>query len=358
MKTTDSSRLQPLVAVDLHKYRTKRTISRESESKLNRRLHEAITRCDDGAPDTPLEQSRLVPIHRALGQVEASLASGNITAAGASASIVTALVIAGARLQALDEDGRTPLIRAVMNEMPDSLISLLKKNTALHYAATKASSSEMGNVDTIRILLAHGANQGIKNKRGRTPLHEAVSFMCPDRSRELLDYGADLDMIDNNGWSPLFGAVTQGSTALTKLLCGRGALVDKKDKSGQTALHYTISQGCQEVAEVLLNAGADANLISRGETPLCRAASKSNLALVELLLAYGADVILPSPSYHGALPVHIAAMGSDLGILSTLLESKSPINAMDDERRTPLGWAMDGGKNELVHFLLSKGAAK
>ncbi|KAI1451815.1 ankyrin repeat-containing domain protein [Annulohypoxylon moriforme] len=376
VKTTESSRLQPLVAVDLHKvsdqpdirrllvkYRNKRTLSQESESKLNRKLHEAITRCDHSSvhkcllskakPDMPLEQSRLVPIHRALGQVEASLASGNTTAAGASASIMTALVLAGATLQTIDEDGRTPLIRAVMNEMPDSLISLLlefgtpvnardrKKNTALHYAATKSPSSEMGNADTIRILLAHGANQGLRNKRGRTPLHEAVSFMCHDRTRELLDYGADLDMSDNNGWSPLFGAVTQGSAALTKLLCGRGARVDKKDKSGQTSLHYAISQGCYE-----------------GETPLCRAASKSNLALVELLLAYGADVILPSPSYHGALPIHIAAMGSDLAILSILLDSRSPINAMDEELRTPLRWAMDGGKNELVHFLLSKGAAK
>ncbi|KAI0879933.1 ankyrin repeat-containing domain protein [Annulohypoxylon maeteangense] len=393
VKTTESSRLQPLVAVDLHKvsnqpdirrllvkYRNKRIISQESESKLNRKLHEAITRCDHGSvhkcllskakPDTPLEQSRLAPIHRALSQVEASLASGNTTAAAASASIVTALVLAGATLQTLDEDGRTPLIRAVMNEMPDSLISLLlefgtpvnvrdrKKNTALHYAATKAPSGEMGNIDTIRILLAHGANQGLRNKRGRTALHEAVSFMCHDRSRELLDYGADLDMTDNNGWSPLFGAVTQGSTALTKLLCGRGARVDKKDKGGQTALHYAISQGCKEVADALLNNGADANLISRGETPLCRAASKSNLALVELLLAYGADFMLPSPSYHGALPIHIAAMGSDLTILNTLLESGSPINPIDDELRTPLRWAMDGGKNELVHFLLSKGAAK
>ncbi|XDG03818.1 hypothetical protein ABKA04_003433 [Annulohypoxylon sp. FPYF3050] len=392
-KATESSRLQPLVAVDLRKvsnqpdirrllvkYRNKRTISQESESKLNSKLHEAITRCDHNSvhkcllskakPDKPLDQSRLVPIHRALSQVEASLASGNTTAAGASASIVTALVLAGAKLHALDEDGRTPLIRAVMNEMPDSLISLLlefgtpvdardrKKNTALHYAATKAPSGEMGNVDTVRILLAHGANQGLRNKRGRTPLYEAVSHMCHDRSRELLDYGADLDMTDNSGWSPLFGAVTQGSAALTKLLCSRGARVDKKDKSGQTALHYAIAQGCNEVAEVLLNTGADANLISRGETPLCRAASKSNLALVELLLTHGADVTLPSPSYHGALPIHIAAMGSDLAILGILLESASPINAMDDELRTPLRWAMDGGKNELVHFLLSKGAAK
>ncbi|OTA78481.1 hypothetical protein M434DRAFT_54831, partial [Hypoxylon sp. CO27-5] len=79
---------------------------------------------------------------------------------------------------------------------------------------------------------------------------------------------------------------------LVKLLCDRGGTVDKKDKSGQTVLHYAISQGCEEVAEVLLAAGGDANHISKGETPLCRATSKSNLALVKLLLAHGANIIL------------------------------------------------------------------
>ncbi|KAI1098382.1 ankyrin repeat-containing domain protein [Jackrogersella minutella] len=392
-KTTESSRMQPLVAIELHKvsdqpgvrrllvkYRTKRTVSYETASKLSCKLHEAITRCDHNAvhkcllskanPDMPVEQSRVVPIHRALTQAEVSLASGNKVAFRASASIVTALVIAGAKLQAPDENGRTPLTRAVMNEMPDSLISLMleskvsvnakdkQRNTALHHAAMKDPLDDMGNIDTIKVLLAYGANQSLKNKRGRMPLHEAVSLMCIGRSRELLDYGADLDMADNNGWTPVFGAVTQGNAALTKLLCDRGAIVDKKDKSGQTVLHYAISQGCKETAEILLNAGADANLITKGETPLCRAASKSNLTLVKLLLAHGANVALPSPGYYGALPIHIAAMGNELAVLHTLLESGSPINAEDDERRTPLRWAMDGGKNELVHFLLSKGAAK
>ncbi|KAI1394453.1 ankyrin repeat-containing domain protein [Hypoxylon trugodes] len=392
-RITGPSGLQPLVAIELRKvsaqpdvrhllvkYRPKRKHTRERGHKFVRKLHEAISKRDHSAvhkslsakvsPNTPLEHSGSVPIHQALGEVEASLASDNKTAAGISASIVTALVVAGANLQTLDENGRTPLIRAVMNEMPDSLITLMlefgalvnakdwQRNTALHHAATKAPSDEMGNINTVRILLAHGADQSFRNKRGRTPLHEAVSFECFDRVRELLDYGADFDVTDNNGWTPLFGAVTQGNTEVTKLLCDRGAVVDKKDKNSQTALHYAISQGSLEITKVLLDAGADANLISKGETPLCRATSKSHLELVKLLLSHGADVALPSPGYYGALPIHVVAMGNNVAIFDVLLEGGSPINAVDDERRTPLRWAMDGGKNEFVHFLLNKGAAK
>ncbi|KAI1466260.1 ankyrin repeat-containing domain protein [Daldinia caldariorum] len=392
-KIVESSRLQPLVAIELRetskqpdvrsllsKYRSKSLRPRENDHSLTRMLHHAITGWDYNAvhrcllaktnPDTPLEESGIAPIHRALGRIEVALASENKTAVRTSTSIVMALLIAGASLKVRDENGRTPLIRATMNEMPDTLISLMlefgacpdakdgHKNTALHYAAMKVASDEMGNVDTVRILLAHGADQSLRSKRGRTPLHEAVSFECFDRGRELLDYGADSEIADNNGWTPLLCAVTQGNLAFTEFLCDRGAIVDKKDKNGYTALHYAISQGSEEISKALLDAGADVNLISKGETPLCRATSKSNLRLVKLLLSYDADVDLPSPGYYGALSIHVAAMGRDVAISEALLGAGSPINALDDEGRTPLRWAMDGGKNELVHFLMSKGAAK
>lgn len=388
-----SSRLQPLVAIELYKlsdqldvrqlfvkYRPKSGCTYKVGSRLTRKLHEAITRCDYNAlhkclsnkvdPNAQLEQWGILPIHRALDQVEGSLTSNNRTTVGASTSIVTALVIAGADLRALDENGRTPLLRAVMNEMPDSLISLMlefgasanakdkQRSSALHYAAAKVPSDEVGNAGIIRILLVRGADQSLKNKRGRTPLHDAISSDMFDRARELLDYGADLEVADKNGRTPLLAAVTQGSAPMTKLVCDRGATVDKKDRDGYTALHYAISQGCKEIVEILLDAGADVNLISKGETPLCRAVSKSKLPLVNVLLTHFADVAVPSPSYGDALPIHIAAMGNNLAILDTLLKAGSPINAMDEERRTPLRWAMDGGRNEVVHFLFKEGAAK
>ncbi|ORY68952.1 ankyrin repeat-containing domain protein, partial [Pseudomassariella vexata] len=265
--------------------------------------------------------------------------------------IINALVLAGANLQAVDEHGRTPLIRAVKDEMSDSLVTLLlefgarvnatdeQQNTALHYAAMQQPSAEMRNLNVIRILLVNGADQGIRNVRGRTPLYKAIMWERLGRAVELLDYGADLEAVDNNGQTALYDAVLHGNAQLTRLLCERGASLDKKDKTGQTALHYAVSQGRSEIVEILVNAGANVNLISKGETPLCRATAKSNKYLIAFLLALGADISVPSPGYSGALPIHLACIGKQMEILKTLVDAGSPLDVVDDEGRTPLQWA-------------------
>ncbi|KAI1653836.1 hypothetical protein F4813DRAFT_241078 [Daldinia decipiens] len=147
-KAAESSRLQPLVAIELHKisrqvdvrslltkYRPESLRSRKNDYSLIRMLHREIIRCDYSAvhrcllantiPDTPLEESGVVPIHRDLDQIEASLVSENKTGTRASNSIVMALIIAGASLNVRDENGRTPLIRAATNELTDPIISLM-----------------------------------------------------------------------------------------------------------------------------------------------------------------------------------------------------------------------------------------
>jgi ankyrin repeat protein len=119
------------------------------------------------------------------------------------------------------------------------------------------------------------------------------------------------------------------------MLCTR-ANVDKKDKTGQTALHYAVSQGLQEIVEIIVNAGANINLISKGETPLCRAAPKSNAPLISYLLAHGADISVPSPGYNGALPIHISILGKNVGVLKVLIEGGASVDSVDGNGRTPL----------------------
>jgi ankyrin repeat protein len=390
-KVADISDIQARISISLTKQSTRPHIQQQIakvkakssktfrlESKVVRKLHEGIANGDysmvckalseKADPNGPIKGSKVAPIHRALSQAEAALGCEDEIASRDLILIVMALILGGADLREVDDDRRTPLIRAVKGEMGDGLVALMmeygasvnatdkERNTALHYAAMQQSSAEMRNTDTIRTLIAFGADLGATNQRGRTPLYKAVMWQHMDQAVQLLDYGSDLEVADNNGWTPLYGAVLQGHVPLTKLLCERGAFVDKKDKTGQTALHYAVSQGRQEIVEVLVNAGADVNLISKGETPLCRATAKMNGALITYLLSHGADVAIPSPGYNGALPIHIAAIGKDPNVLTVLINAGSFIDAQDGAGRTPLAWAAEAGRDEIVHFLMSKGA--
>ncbi|KAF3023573.1 hypothetical protein E8E14_011300 [Neopestalotiopsis sp. 37M] len=349
-----------------------------TESKLTKKLHEGIRNGDHGVvikaissaadPNGTVKGSKVTPIHSALSQTESVLGCEDEVASRDLVMIVMALVLAGADLHAVDDEGRTPLVRVAKGEMGDGLVALMLEsgaevnaadkegNTALHYAAMQNNLLETGNVETIKILLANGADLRAQNRRGRTPLYESVMWEHIDQTAQLIDYGSDLEISDSHGWTPLYAAVFQGHTHLTRLLCERGAFVDEKDKTGQAPLHYAISQGRCAIVQVLVEAGADVNLIAKGETPLCRAAAKTNSSVIEFLLQHGADVSVPSPGYHGALPIHIAAIGKDLDVLNALISAGSFVNARDGAGRTPLAWARESGRNEIAEFLKGKGA--
>lgn len=370
---SDRSQVQQFMA----RFRYKAGFDKE-ETKPTRKLHAAIERSDYRAcvkaladkadPNACLKSTSLTPIHRALDVAEICIESNDGATTREALRIVSALVLAGSDLGIRDSKGRAPLVRAVKGELTDDLASLMidsgarvgdaddEKNTALHYAAMCSASPEMGNTEMVRILMAMGADHALKNERGRTPLFEAVLFDRLERAKDLLESGADISTADSHDRTPLFAAVNQGYTKMTELLCSSGANVDIKDRNGHTPLHCAISHGHGEIAVTLLAAGADTNLASKGETPLCRATSKCNLQMIDLLLRHGADVTVPSPNYGGGRPIHLAAIGPNSAVLERLLQAGSPWDLLDDAGRTAAEWAVEAGKHEHARLLYTRGA--
>ncbi|KAK8102473.1 hypothetical protein PG984_015619 [Apiospora sp. TS-2023a] len=420
-KSSNGSRLGPRVALDLRRQSISPKVQRLSstinhpdrerphraDTRSTKKLHDAITKCDypsvykylaDGAdPNATLKGSTITPLHRALdlmdvvetagsgsdsekpkgttftllAQMDAMKGFHDSRDSKAVLSILTALIVSGSNLRVRDEFGRTPLIRAVKGDMGDTIVSLMLEyggnlvnvqdnelNTALHFAAMQKSSSKSKNLDLVRILLANGAEPSMRNSKSRTPLYKAVMRGHLDRATELLSYGADLEGTDHHGWSALHTAVLGGDAPMTTLLCLHGAGYDNRDRAGQTSLHYAVSKGHVDVIAALIEAGADINLPTKGETPLCRATAQGSLAVVKLLISRGANVSLPSARYFGAFPIHLAAMGDHRAVLELLLASGSPVDALDDRRRTPLQWAVDAHNEKAAEFLVSKGARK
>jgi ankyrin repeat protein len=119
---------------------------------------------------------------------------------GGHAPLAEALLSAGAHLEAEDEYGERPLSMAVKMghvELAKALLELGASvrcadfhdgNTVLHWAV------ERGVVEVVPLLLAHGADAGVRNAFGKTPAALARGPSSPMLHRLLKGAGVQLDV--------------------------------------------------------------------------------------------------------------------------------------------------------------------
>ena len=104
-----------------------------------------------------------------------------------------------------------------------------------------------GDVPTMKLLLAHGADPKIPTTEGVTPIAAAAGIgymggMSKEWSRKqrgdavkfLLDLGADVNAADRVGRTPLHGAAALGYPEVVQMLVDAGGRLDAKDKGGST----------------------------------------------------------------------------------------------------------------------------
>ncbi len=125
-------------------------------------------------------------------------------------------------------------------------------NTALHLAAMNKDGSIEDMIVACRV---NGAKLDAKNKVGFTPLHVAIIHDNLSAIRQLLNLGADLNMQDNLGRTPLHLTAQYGRLISARLLHGRQCDLNLRDKEGQTALHLAVKHGHKRLVKRLLDYG-------------------------------------------------------------------------------------------------------
>ncbi len=174
--------------------------------------------------------------------------------------IVEFLITRGADVNTISTRGNTPLIGASHSSPEITRLLLAARGTeminhagsdrmtALHFAA------ENGAIETIELLLQHGADINARDQQGRTPLALAILQGREDIVAFLIKKGADVNTINVRGSTPLMLSMgISSSHDIIYSLLEAGAIINCADNYGSTALHsaVTMESDVQTIALLL-----------------------------------------------------------------------------------------------------------
>jgi ankyrin repeat protein len=239
-----------------------------------------------------------------------------------------------------------------------------------------------GDVAAVMRLLRAGADVSIANNYGVTAMGLAAEVGNTEMLEVLLEAGADADSPNPEGQTALMAVARTGNVEAARVLLDAGATIDAREKwGGQTALMWASARRHPAMMQALIAKGADVNarstvrdyqrhvtaegrpksLDSGGLTPLLYAARENCLACVKVLLDSGADINLPDPD--GVSPLLVAIMNANWDVAQHLITAGADVNQWDIFGETPLFIAVnlrsriDGGRASIDPLNATNGLA-
>lgn len=237
---------------------------------------------------------------------------------------------------------------------------------------------------------------------GNTALLFAAREGHMESVRALVEGGADLNVVSADKFSPLVIAITNGHYDVAKYLLDHGADPNLATLSGLTALYAVIDvqwaphawfpqpnieqekTGYLDLMKALIDHKADVNapisdklwfrsftndytwVDPGGATPFWRAAQSSDVPAMKLLIEHGANPKTATKA--GDTPLMAAAgigwaanwsVNAPIPAIDAVkycVELGDDVNAVDNRGYTALHGAAYLGNNDMVNFLVSKGA--
>jgi len=241
--------------------------------------------------------------------------------------------------------------------------------------STLADAIADGRRDAALELVGQGADVNAPQGDGTTPLHWAAYQLDTDLVKKLIASGASANTSNRYGATPLGEAAKAANAEIVALLLKAGADVDAANADGETALMLSARTGSVDVAKQLIDAGADVNAQEswRQQTALMWAAEGAFPAVVELLIAHGADVHAraaandwgsqitsePRAQYRptgGLTPLLYAARAGCVDCVRSILKAGESVDRPTPDGVTALMLAIDNYEFDTAKALLEAGA--
>jgi len=192
-----------------------------------------------------------------------------------------------------------------------------------------------GHTSIVKLLLERGTSPNAKHGDDQTPLEVTGSNGNMHTVRILIAHGADPEQL---GWSLAHKAVADSSIAIVRKL--KNVEIDKTDRFGLQASQLAAMAGETDILTALLDRGANIHIRTKssGRSLLSLAARWGHLSTVRMLLDRGLRVdILDKKEM---TPLHNSKVNSNVTAL--LIRKGAEINARDSRNRTPLHYVWTG----------------
>ncbi|XP_042127092.2 inversin isoform X2 [Peromyscus maniculatus bairdii] len=270
-----------------------------------------------------------------------------------------------------DSQGATPLHYAAQSNFAETVQVFLKHPSVKDDSDLEGRTSFMwaagkGSDDVLRTMLSLKSDIDINmaDKYGGTALHAAALSGHVSTVKLLLDNDAQVDATDVMKHTPLFRACEMGHKDVIQTLIKGGARVDLVDQDGHSLLHWAALGGNADVCQILIENKINPNVQDyAGRTPLQCAAYGGYINCMAVLMENNADPNIQDKELiclysQGRTALHWSCNNGYLDAIKLLLDFAAFPNQMEnnEERYTPLDYALLGERHEVIQFMLEHGA--
>jgi ankyrin repeat protein len=284
--------------------------------------------------------------------------------AGGQVGVMHLLIEKGADVNARDEDGIAPLDDAVWRGTLDAVAILLAHGARLNEMEPKTGATPIneaayrGHTPVVQYLLQFKPDLEIPDKRGNTPLVNAIRMRKEDSALLLLEAEATQRKTPQFFEQTMDAAVRKDEPAVVEALLRHGVSLNGVLPSGSTALGAAAFAGAGKVVRLLLQNDANPNISSReGASPLEDASLKGFDTIAGLLLDGGAVVDYIN-SGSGNTALYAAASFGRASVVKLLLDRGANPSVCGRNRISPYQAALKQGNREVAELLQAHGGAE
>ncbi|XP_072178741.1 transient receptor potential cation channel subfamily A member 1-like [Diadema setosum] len=235
--------------------------------------------------------------------------------------------------------------------------------------------------NVISILLNGGAKVNAEDKKGRTPLHIAAFHGNVETASRLLESeDIDIEAKDQRSITPLLTACIDGKTDVALMLIDKDAKLNVWDENYDTPLHFAFREGNKKVAHRIIEKGKQENCLYKLLTetnqdivaPIHEAVRYGHEDLVLLALELGEvyqaqnlktdehneidKKLIKFCGENEVTPLHEACRFGRLEMVEMLCEKGARINVQDWDGLSPLHYACANNHRKVADYLIGKGA--